>query len=474
MAPSAAHGLSRTPSRVQPVISRRDPLAPPWPPSRYWKSVVTAPLHPATLLLGVAFLVGTLAYAQAPDPADLPYKIEVNVNKVLVPVVVRDKQGNAVGTLKKEDFQVFDNNKSVHLSGFTIERRDATETSTAPTPANQALPSPTPVPSAVHSTPTPARFVVFVFDDMHLSPEDLVHAQKAGAKVLADSLSDSDMAVVISLSGATNSGLTRDRAKLQQAILSLRTRGLFRSTGSDCPNIDYYQADLIANKHSDTALTSAIQDVLNCSPGMDAQRDRDTAERLAESAARRALTMGHQDVQSTFATIGAIVQKMAALPGQRTLILVSPGFISIESDTLAQESRIIDLAAQANITISALDARGLYTTDFTASDHSPSLIGQNFQTSSDSHRSSLTLAENPMAELADGTGGTFFHNSNDLNAGFKRLTQAPEYVYLLEYSLGTPKPDGSYHRLKVKVDRDALRLQARQGYFALKPKKDKK
>ena len=43
----------------------------------------------------------------------------------------------------------------------------------------------------------------------------------------------------------------------------------------------------------------------------------------------------------------------------------------------------------------------------------------------------MKLAENPMAELADGTGGTFLHKSNDLGAGFKRLTEAPEYVYVL-------------------------------------------
>ena len=74
-------------------------------------------------------------------------------------------------------------------------------------------------------------------------------------------------------------------------------------------------------------------------------------------------------------------------------------------------------------------------------------------------------------ELADGTGGTFFHNSNDLEGGFKKLTEAPEYLYLLEFSPKDVKQDGSYHALKVKVNQDGLKLQARRGYFAEKPSK---
>jgi VWFA-related protein len=82
------------------------------------------------------------------------------------------------------------------------------------------------------------------------------------------------------------------------------------------------------------------------------------------------------------------------------------------------------------------------------------------------HSDSMTLNEDVMAEFADGTGGTFFHNSNDLEGGLQKLAEAPEYVYLLELSLENVKPDGTYHRLKVKVGQDGLKLQARRGYFA--------
>lgn len=81
---------------------------------------------------------------------------------------------------------------------------------------------------------------------------------------------------------------------------------------------------------------------------------------------------------------------------------------------------------------------------------------------------------NVMSELADGTGGIYISHSNDLDGGFKRLTEAPECVYLLELPLGDVKANGSFHRLKVTVDRDGLQLQTRHGYFAPKPTKDTK
>jgi VWFA-related protein len=403
---------------------------------------------------------------QAHDSQDLPAKIVVNVNRVLVPVVVRDKQGRVVGDLKKEDFQIYDGGKPQTISGFTVEKREVMES--APGSVAESVTPPGAPNTPPQVTVLPKRVTVYLFDDLHLSPEELGYLKTIDAKALDGALVGSDMAAVVSTSGKVNSGLTRDRAKLHDAIMSLQPGSLYMGSAGDCPKVEYYEADLIENKHDGATFGKVLAQVFACDPALDRQRDLEVARSMVESAVRRVLTEGEQDVQVTLATIKEFVRRMAKLPGQHTLILVSPGFVSIAPSALGWESEIMDLAAQSNVTINALDARGLYTG---VTDIRERGAGQIIDTT---HLAAMKRAEDVMSELADGTGGTFFHNSNDLGAGFKSLGLAPEVVYLLELSPGDVKPDGSYHHLKVEVDREGMRLQARRGYSAPKPEKNKK
>jgi VWFA-related protein len=394
--------------------------------------------------------------------------IRVEVNAVLVPVVVRDAQGRAVGGLQKEDFEVYDEGKQQVISGFTIEKHFVVGAVDAKPVAPAADPR-VPVPASPPPPSPPQRFIVFLFDDLHLDIADLAQAQRAATRMLAGSLSNSDMADVVSFTGI-NSGMTRDQAKLQQAIMQLKVRQLYRQVGRQCPNIDYYLADLIANKHNDMATESAVQDTMTCA-NMKPQ-ERNIAERMVQSAASQALSIGDQDLRVTLGFVKELVRRMQALPGERMVILLSPGFVAISAEAMSLKSQIMDVAAQSKVTVSALDTRGLYTTNLDASEHGETskfamVTGQDSQ----HHQESAAINEDVMAELADGTGGRFFHNSNDLEGGFKSLTEAPEYQYVLEFSPQNVKANGSYHSLKVKVRGNGLKLQARRGYYAPKAEK---
>ena len=396
--------------------------------------------------------------------------IQLNVNKILIPVVVRDKNGRVVDDLKLGDFQVFDNDKPHPISGIAIEKHEPPQ-SNAPGTSENNQPS---APAAQAARPSPQRFIVLLFDDLHLSNENMAQAKAAAAKVLSETLVGRDIGAVISLSQKTNSGLTRDRKRMLDAIESLQPHAVYKADETQCPNIDYYQADLIENKHDATAFQDAVRKVFNCEPGLDPRYNENVAENEASSTARRILSLGRQDVQTTYASIAAFVRSMTRLPGERIMILVSPGFLRLEQDSLTAESRLMNLAAEADVTISALDARGLYTTNIAANEKSPALGGSSLQQNSEYRSSALTQSEDPLAELADGTGGTFFHNSNDLGTGLKTLAEVPEVVYVLELSADQSKQDGSYHSLKIKVTREGMQIQARRGYYIPKPGKNKK
>jgi VWFA-related protein len=403
--------------------------------------------------------------AQQTEPAPIAgAKLRVTVRAVLVPVVVRDANGREVGNLRKEDFEIFDNHKAQSISGFSIQKRAAAEgNKTIPEPA-----APGESPARQPSATAQPRYIVFLFDDLHLGASDLTQAQKVASKMIGGSLNDSDLGLVISFSGA-NSGFTRDRTKLQETVAKLRTQELYRHAGRECPDVDYDQGHLIVNQHNQQAFDLAVQEALGCGH----INLQSVAEGMATTAARRAVNIGDQDVRVTLGFLTNLVRKMGTLAGERTLILVSPGFLTMTPEALAEKSQVLDTAAESNVTISALDARGLYTTELSASEHGGNTI-QGMQTGqhAQNHHNTMKQSEDILAELAEGTGGTYFHNSNDLEGGFLRLAGAPEVVYLLELSVDKVKQDGTYHRLKVKVGRDGLKLQARRGYFA--PKKENK
>jgi VWFA-related protein len=277
---------------------------------------------------------------------------------------------------------------------------------------------------------------------------------------------------VVSMSGS-NSGLTQDNAKLQNSVAKLHLTSLYRKSQPECPDVGYVEADRIMNKHDGTALDVAMANYATCSNAVGMTKE--IARSTVEGAARHVLEVGYEDARVSLSFIAGVVQRMKTLPGQRTLVLVSPGFLTMTPESLSEKSQILDMAAQANVTISALDARGLYTTEIDASERGArSSLELRSGASQDYHRETGERAGNVLGELADGTGGSYFHNSNDLEGGLHQLMEGPEYLYVLELSLDGVKHDGAYHTLSVKVNRPGSHLQARHGYFAPPPDKRKK
>jgi VWFA-related protein len=416
---------------------------------------------PITLSLSVTLLFALRVTAQQqPSPA-----IRSFTNEVLVPVVVRDATGHSVGGLTKDDFQVFDNGRPQTITGFSIVHREDDTTSANP-PAS--APETGDLPSVSQLNSPAQRFVVFLFDDFNLTSDDLPHVKDAATKALDSSLAPEDFAAVLSTSGV-NSGLTRDHAKLKQAILDLKVKTLLRTNGHECYNVDYYQGDRIVNKADDWALQAVIIQVLRCVKGITPE----AAEAVARTAADRAVQLGEQNYRANLFALRLIMNKLLApLPGQHVIVLISPGFFTSGPDALAVKSEVLDIAARSNTAINTLGARGLYTANLTA--EVTNRVDPASQRLINQYREQSTDADTQvMEELADGTGGTFFHNSNDLEGGVKTLVSGAEYRYVLAFSPANAKPK-VHHSLKVSVARPGSTVQARREYSIALPEKRKK
>ena len=97
---------------------------------------------------------------------------------------------------------------------------------------------------------------------------------------------------------------------------------------------------------------------------------------------------------------------MSVLPGQRVIVMMSPGFYLLPS--MHQPAvEVVDRATKENVVINAIDARGLYVSSVYDASNAPTTASVNPLKTISTMREEETHFT-PLAELADGTGGTFF------------------------------------------------------------------
>ena len=422
---------------------------------------------------------------------DAPISFSTAVDLVLVPVVVRDAKGHAVGNLTKDDFLLFDKGKPVVITKFSIDKAE-----TPPILPDTSLetdadgnPRPKPPGTAV-AEPLASHFIAWVFDDVHLSFGDLAQTRVAAKRVLKESFEPGTRAAIYTTSGRTQLDFTEDRDKLD-ATLDLIKPWPTTPDGvgaPPCPDISYFQADAIVNNNDPNALLAAQAEYLACNPTTTPPTSTSTLPPAAQAQAAAAQTastqaqvdaavraasvsalgIGFQDTRNTLLVLKGLVRRMAAMPGSRGIVMVSPGFF-LTIDHRVDEMDVMNLAIRSNVVISSLDARGLFTSIPGGSADTP--IGvrdpatMNIKT--DYERQTALANDDILEEFADATGGQFFHNSNDYFGGLKRIATQPEFIYVLGFCASRLEVRWQLpYTLKVTLKNDArLELQARRGYF---------
>jgi VWFA-related protein len=267
---------------------------------------------------------------------------------------------------------------------------------------------------------------------------------------------------------------TDDHAKIRAAINAMIPTpvGAYDpATQHDCLQITYYQADLIQNKNDTQATAAANQDALACSAGAaTAQQQAQQAAMLVASTVPMVLQAGDINTQYAVRRLEEVVRRVSALPGQRSIVLVSPGFLTSTHEY--DVSQVIDKANHSSVFINTLDARGLYTVDPIGDVSQDPPVRANPVTSGLSLQYRITeqqVQSEVLSDLAYSTGGFYFRNNNDLDAGFRVTAADPEVSYLLAIVPEGLKNDGKFHTLDVKLlTKEKYTVQARRGFFAPK------
>ncbi|MFY9728953.1 MAG: VWA domain-containing protein [Bryobacteraceae bacterium] len=405
-----------------------------------------------------------------------------SVSLVRVPVVVRDKQGRALGSFRKEDFQLTDRGKPQEIAQFAIESSAA-----QPIRAGGARPeapqAETSAELAAASKPAvPARFVAFVFDDVHLKMEDLVNARKAALQHLEPGIPPQERVALLTLSGSVSLEFTNDVAKFREMLMKIMPvppRVYF-------PPASFYLADQFMRSPGDEQATCIFTPPcsVDCSQLMPPVLRMQTevtieclplacqlaleAPDIARETFRSVYNDGASEASNAFRILNNVVRLLGSMPGDRVMILVSPGmYLPDELQRSLAES--IDRATRSGVIINTLDARGVYTVDTGAGEASQqcglSLPQTQVEVAKYNHFA-VTAQGLILDDLAHSTGGTAV-SDNDLLGGFNRLANPPEYVYYLSFYPRDLKPDGKFHEIKVALaNNQGLSIQARRGYWA--------
>jgi VWFA-related protein len=395
----------------------------------------------ASLLTAAALVFQAAAplLAQQPDqlPANAP-RIEVTTELVLVNVVARDKKGNLVRDLKKEDFTLFEEGRKQQISTFDFENvEEQASAGAAETTVSGVAGTGTLLRSGKKAPPSldarDRRLILLFFDFSAMDPEQIDRSVDAAKKFIQTKIQPADLIALVSL--ATNMRVdldfTDDKTKLLAALTAY-------SAGE--------------GQGFDNGATGTSEGAAETSGSFTA----DDTDFNTFSADRKLLALQ------------SLMQALGKLPQKKSLVLFSNGITQSGVDNQSALRAATASAVKSNVSIYSLDIRGLQTFPPGGEAQSASLHGQSAYSGASvlNDLNSNAASQDTLATLSSDTGGKAFFDSNDFSAVFSQVQKDSSIYYVLGFTSNNPLKDGRFRRLKVQVNRPDLKLDFRAGYYA--------
>ncbi len=373
------------------------------------------------------FLAVCLA-AQQPDVI----RFETSASLVVINVTVKDKSGQPVPNLKKEDFRVLEDGKLQSLTVFEFQSLSSEKLPLLAVPKFDPKAIAAEEAEPVKPSFSDRRALALFFDFAGMPPADQIRAREAAIKFISTQLTAADLVGLYTFSSTLKTvvDFTDDRARLIRAVQAFRSMDL-----ADDP---------ASNANSDDAESA-------------------NAELAADEA--------EFNVFNTDRRLGALedlVNQLAKIPEKKAVIYFASGVSKTGVENQSQLQATVNAAVKANVSFYPIDTRGLQVaTGLDASSAGPrgnSVFSGKLQTQA---RDRVNDQQETLHTLAADTGGKALLDSNDLTMGMVDAQKAVESYYTLAYYSANTAKDGRYRKIKVELPATMkFSLDYRTGYYA--------
>jgi len=367
-----------------------------------------------------------------------PPTFRVASNLVVVDATVRDKKGNLIADLRKENFTIYEDKVPQEIVLFSLENIPAMAAD-AVAEVSPEIPKPpainlTGIPPAERKMEELAdkRLIILFFDLSSLDTEDQIRSVDAAAEFVAKKSTPNDLIAVATYGSALQipQDFTNDRDILLKAL-----RRISPTEAGDAPAEDL--------------------------------GDQDTSDELFVPDS---VQFNIFNTDRRLAAIENLAKAYREFPERKSLIYFSSGITTTGIENQSQIRSTVDTANQSNMTIYTVDSRGLAALPPAGGASRGSPGGRALFSGSAMRQqvSSFSGSQETLTTLAQDTGGTSFQDANELAPVFSKVISDTQSYYIIGYYSSNPKQDGKFRKLEVAVNRPDVRIQHRPGYFASK------
>jgi VWFA-related protein len=443
---------------------------------------IASTLAPDNAAIKAGYAQFERAATAAAEPAAAGVTIKVEVRQVLVPVVVRDKEGHHVSGLTQADFHVFEDGVEQKISSFAVESAGVGSATSAaagsePPPAAGGLTPPAPPAQAPPVPRVVRRTYLICIDSLNTKFANVVHVRAALSKLFAAEQAGDAQYMVVAIGAHTQvvQGLTTDPAEVLKAIESKDFQKLFLASRASSMEQDLQEFL--------RALDQTISACDKKDPICDSMKRALQMQANGLASQERAYTLAFLD------QFRHVVEELARGTGRRTIVLCSDGFQLVPGQELLDLLRaafpgsriqmsliermndlepVLHLAANHSIPVYTIDSRGLYTEGYfdVRNAGSAARAGTIGAAEIGIMNDNARAASDTLSEIAETTGGTAFRNSNDIFAGLQRAFADGRQYYVLAYASSNSNLDGKFRAISVRVGDSKLSVQAKRGYWA--------